>query len=135
MCSDADAYDREIAQLPQLKSCHSKQMRIEQIRTGLGIHPGCRMKVATFNVNGVNGRLPVLLRRLAEAKPDIVCLQELKAPQEKFPEAVIRDAGYGAIWQGQKSWNGFSSERSSNQEDNIPLLEGSRLEPPTIRTQ
>jgi exonuclease III len=53
------------------------------------------MKVATFNVNGVNGRLPVLLRWLAEAKPDIVCLQELKAPQEKFPEAAIRDAGYG----------------------------------------
>ena len=66
------------------------------------------MKVATFNVNGVNGRLPVLLRWLAEAKPDIVCLQELKAPQEKFPEAAIRDAGYGAIWQGQKSWNGVA---------------------------
>jgi exodeoxyribonuclease III len=66
------------------------------------------MKIATFNVNGVNGRLPVLLRWLAEAKPDIVCLQELKAPQEKFPEAAIRQAGYGAIWQGQKSWNGVA---------------------------
>jgi exodeoxyribonuclease-3 len=66
------------------------------------------MKIATFNVNGVNGRLPVLLRWLAEAKPDIVCLQELKAPQEKFPEATIREAGYGAIWQGQKSWNGVA---------------------------
>jgi endonuclease/exonuclease/phosphatase family metal-dependent hydrolase len=63
------------------------------------------MKVATFNVNGVNGRLPVLLRWLAEAAPDIVCLQELKAPREKFPVAAIRDAGYGAIWHGQKSWN------------------------------
>ena len=61
------------------------------------------MKIATFNVNGINGRLPVLLRWLAEAKPDAVCLQELKAPQEKFPEAAIRDAGYGAIWQGQKA--------------------------------
>ena len=66
------------------------------------------MKIATFNVNGVNGRLPVLLRWLSEAKPDIVCLQELKAPQEKFPEAAIHDAGYSAIWHGQKSWNGVA---------------------------
>ncbi len=66
------------------------------------------MKIATYNVNGVNGRLPVLLRWLAESKPDVVCLQELKAPEEKFPEAAIRDAGYNAIWHGQKSWNGVA---------------------------
>ena len=66
------------------------------------------MKIATFNVNGINGRLSVLLRWLAEAEPDVVCLQELKAPQGKFPEAAIRDAGYGAIWHGQKSWNGVA---------------------------
>lgn len=66
------------------------------------------MKLATFNVNGVNGRLPVLLRWLDEAAPDIVCLQELKAPQEKFPEGPIRDAGFGMIWHGQKSWNGVA---------------------------
>jgi exodeoxyribonuclease-3 len=66
------------------------------------------MKIATFNVNGVNGRLPVLLDWLARAKPDVVCLQELKAPQEKFPKDAIRDAGYGAIWLGQKSWNGVA---------------------------
>jgi exodeoxyribonuclease III len=66
------------------------------------------VKLATFNVNGVNGRLPVLLRWLAEAAPDVVCLQELKAPQEKFPEGPIRDAGYGAVWHGQKSWNGVA---------------------------
>jgi exodeoxyribonuclease-3 len=66
------------------------------------------MKIATYNVNGVNGRLPVLLRWLEEAAPDVVCLQELKAPQEKFPAAAIRDAGYGAIWHGQKSWNGVA---------------------------
>lgn len=66
------------------------------------------MKIATFNVNGINGRLSVLLRWLAEAQPDVVCLQELKAPQSKFPEAAIRDAGYGAIWHGQKSWNGVA---------------------------
>ena len=66
------------------------------------------MKIATFNVNGINGRLPVLLRWLAEAEPDVVCLQELKAADEKFPEAAIREAGYGAIWHGQKSWNGVA---------------------------
>ena len=66
------------------------------------------MRLATYNVNGVNGRLPVLLRWLAEASPDVVCLQELKAPQEKFPRAEIEKAGYGAIWHGQKSWNGVA---------------------------
>jgi exodeoxyribonuclease-3 len=66
------------------------------------------MKIATFNVNGINGRLPVLLRWLEETAPDVVCLQELKAPSERFPEAAIRDAGYGAIWHGQKSWNGVA---------------------------
>jgi len=66
------------------------------------------MKLATYNVNGVNGRLPVLLRWLEQARPDIVCLQELKAPDEKFPQAAIRDAGYRAIWHGQKSWNGVA---------------------------
>ena len=66
------------------------------------------MKIATYNVNGVNGRLPVLLRWLKESAPDIVCLQELKAPQDKFPEADIREAGYEAIWHGQKSWNGVA---------------------------
>jgi exodeoxyribonuclease-3 len=66
------------------------------------------MKIATYNVNGVNGRLPVLLRWLEETKPDVACLQELKAPQEKFPLQAIQDAGYEAIWHGQKSWNGVA---------------------------
>ena len=66
------------------------------------------MKIATYNINGVNGHLPVLLRWLEESQPDIVCLQELKAPQEKFPEQAIRDAGYAAIWHGQKRWNGVA---------------------------
>ncbi len=66
------------------------------------------MKISTYNVNGINGRLPVLLRWLAETKPDVVCLQELKAPDEKFPEAAILEAGYHAIWHGQKSWNGVA---------------------------
>jgi len=64
------------------------------------------MKIATFNVNGVNGRLPVLLRWLEERAPDVVCLQELKS--ETFPESAVREAGYEAIWQGQKSWNGVA---------------------------
>ncbi|HAO27259.1 MAG TPA: exodeoxyribonuclease III [Chryseobacterium indologenes] len=66
------------------------------------------MKIATYNVNGINGRLPVLLRWLEEAQPDIVCLQELKAPQERFPITAINQAGYQAIWKGQKSWNGVA---------------------------
>ena len=66
------------------------------------------MRIATYNVNGVNGRLPVLLRWLEEAQPDVVCLQELKAPQEKFPRLAIEQAGYGAIWHGQSRWNGVA---------------------------
>jgi exodeoxyribonuclease-3 len=66
------------------------------------------MKIATYNVNGINGRLPVLLRWLSESLPDVVCLQELKAPQEKFPQKAIEDIGYNAIWNGQKSWNGVA---------------------------
>ena len=66
------------------------------------------MKIATYNVNGINGRLPVLLRWLEQTSPDVVCLQELKAPQEKFPEQAILDTGYHAIWHGEKSWNGVA---------------------------
>ena len=66
------------------------------------------MRIATYNVNGVNGRLPVLLKWLNETKPDIACLQELKAPNEKFPLQAINDLGYEAIWHGQKSWNGVA---------------------------
>lgn len=66
------------------------------------------MKIATFNVNGVNGRIVPLLRWLDEATPDVVCLQELKAPDERFPIGAIEKAGYGAIWHGQKSWNGVA---------------------------
>ena len=83
------------------------------------------MKIATYNVNGVNGRLPVLLRWLEETKPDVVCLQELKAPQEKFPEQAIKDAGYQAIWHGQKSWNGVAIlSRSSEIEEVRRALPG-----------
>jgi exodeoxyribonuclease-3 len=66
------------------------------------------VKVATYNVNSINARLPSLLRWLGETAPDVVCLQELKAPQENFPATAIREAGYGVIWHGQKSWNGVA---------------------------
>ncbi|MFN7089753.1 MAG: exodeoxyribonuclease III [Allorhizobium sp.] len=66
------------------------------------------MKLATYNINGINGRLELLLEWLEEAAPDVVCLQELKAPNEKFPKKAIEKAGYGAIWAGQKSWNGVA---------------------------
>ena len=66
------------------------------------------MRIATYNVNGINGRLEVLLRWLGEAQPDIVTLQELKAPHERFPAEAIAAAGYEAIWHGQKSWNGVA---------------------------
>ncbi|WP_312223685.1 exodeoxyribonuclease III [Rhizobium rhizoryzae] len=66
------------------------------------------MKLATYNINGINGRLDILLQWLEEAAPDVVCLQELKAPDEKFPRRAIEKAGYGAIWRGQKSWNGVA---------------------------
>ena len=66
------------------------------------------MKIATFNINNVNRRLPNLLRWLRAAKPDVVCLQELKASDDEFPHAAIEKAGFGAVWHGQKTWNGVA---------------------------
>lgn len=66
------------------------------------------MKIATFNINNINRRLPNLLRWLAVAKPDIACLQELKAESRAFPIAAVEDAGYHAVWQGQRTWNGVA---------------------------
>ena len=66
------------------------------------------MKIATFNINGITGRLPGLLRWLGDAGPDVVCLQELKTPQDKFPVAALEQAGYGAVWRGQSQWNGVA---------------------------
>jgi len=66
------------------------------------------MRIVTYNVNGIGARLPNLLRWLDETAPDVVCLQELKAPQERFPELAIRAAGYGVVWHGQKSSNGVA---------------------------
>lgn len=66
------------------------------------------MRIATYNVNGIKARLPRLIEWLDEQTPDIVCLQELKSSDETFPEAEIRAAGYGAVWHGQKGFNGVA---------------------------
>lgn len=66
------------------------------------------MKIATFNINNINKRLPNLLAWLAETTPDVACLQELKAEQDNFPAKAIEAAGYGAVWCGQRSWNGVA---------------------------
>jgi exodeoxyribonuclease-3 len=66
------------------------------------------MKIATFNVNGIKTRLPNLLEWLEREQPDVACLQELKALDGAFPQAEVREAGYHALWKGQRSWNGVA---------------------------
>jgi exodeoxyribonuclease-3 len=66
------------------------------------------MKIATFNVNEVNKRLANLLDWLHSARPDVACLQELKSTDAAFPIEAIEKAGYGAVWRGEKSWNGVA---------------------------
>ena len=66
------------------------------------------MKIATWNINGIHRRLPLLLDWLAETRPDVVCLQELKSADAELPRAAIDAAGYGAVWHGQRTWNGVA---------------------------
>lgn len=66
------------------------------------------MKIATFNVNGINGRLPVLLVWLDSTRPDVVCLQEIKSSDQNFPAAALRAAGYAALWSGERGYNGVA---------------------------
>ena len=66
------------------------------------------MKIATFNINGVNTRLAGLLHWLEDARPEVACLQELKATDAQFPARAIREAGYDAVWQGEHRWNGVA---------------------------
>ena len=66
------------------------------------------MKIATFNINGIRRRLPNLLEWLREAQPDVVCLQELKAAQEAFPQEALAQAGYEAVWKSERAWNGVA---------------------------
>jgi exodeoxyribonuclease III len=66
------------------------------------------VKIATFNVNNINKRLPNLLAWLESSQPDVACLQELKATDAAFPAEVLNSAGYSAIWRGERSWNGVA---------------------------
>ena len=77
-------------------------------RSSLAIDPGTGMKIATFNVNGVNGRLPRLLEWLEESAPDVACLQEIKTGDATFPAKAIEVAGYGSIWHGQPKHHGVA---------------------------
>ncbi len=81
------------------------------------------MKIATFNINNIHKRLENLLAWLRQAEPDVVCLQELKAGQEAFPAAALRAAGYEAVWQGERSWNGVAILAR----DHAPVLTRSSL--------
>ena len=78
------------------------------LRAAMGTLRTANMKIATFNINNINRRLPNLLAWLAHAKPDVVCLQELKAEDRAFPQAELRDGGYRAVWHGQRTWNGVA---------------------------
>jgi exodeoxyribonuclease-3 len=66
------------------------------------------VRIATYNINNVTKRLPLLLRWLQDEKPDIVCLQELKCEQRAFPQAELESAAYCSVWTGQRSWNGVA---------------------------
>ena len=82
------------------------------------------MRIATYNVNGINGRLANLLGWIEEAAPDIVCLQELKAPDKKFPVPALRAIEYGAVWHGQKSWKAWRFWRAAPAGGNAPGFAG-----------
>lgn len=82
------------------------------------------MKIATFNINNVNKRLPNLLRWLKRSKPDVVCLQELKCEVRHFPQTELSKAGYSAVWEGQKTWNGVAILCRGNE---APIVTASRL--------
>jgi exonuclease III len=93
------------------------------------------MKIATFNVNGINGRLPRVLEWLEEAQPDVACLQELKTSDETFPALAIQAAGYQAVWHGQKGFNGVAVlARGGNPSDaqamSTAMLQGLEALPP-----
>ena len=88
------------------------------------------MKIATFNINGINRRLPNLMAWLADAAPDIVCLQELKAADRQFPASALADAGYHAVWKGEPGWNGVAILTRGNPpvltRDSLPGAPGDR---------
>src|SRR4051794_27199363 len=83
-------------------------LRVEARGRAARVPHHARLKIATFNVNGVNGRLPRLLEWLAETAPDVVCLQEIKTGDATFPANAFAGAGYGAVWHGQRSHHGVA---------------------------
>jgi len=93
------------------------------------------VRIATYNVNGISARLPNLLRWLAESAPDVVCLQELKAPQEKFPDDAVRAAGYGVILARTEEleWKSLSSLENSEPTEIRRALPGDP-DMPTVAT-
>ena len=78
------------------------------------------MKIATFNINNINRRLPNLLQWLKRARPDIACLQELKCSDAEFRLRALNKAGYHAVWRGQKTWNGVAISQGSQEETSRP---------------
>lgn len=90
------------------KSRGSTSATSDSGRDSVGVHGRRGLKIATYNVNGVNGRLANVIAWLGRAAPDVVCLQELKAPDNRFPAAAFEAAGYGAVWHGQSRWNGVA---------------------------
>ena len=108
MMSSASKTDTEE---PELANPSPASTGSDSRRGGPGgppLNPNPPVRIATYNINGINGRLSNLLEWLSETSPDVVCVQELKAVDGSFPIAQIRSAGYGAIWQGQKNWNGVA---------------------------
>src|SRR6266850_1020856 len=88
----------------EIRNPNPKEIRSPLFPRAIAIY----VKIATFNVNGIRSRLGNLLEWLQRETPDVVCLQELKADDNAFPALALRSAGYGAVWHGQKSWNGVA---------------------------
>ena len=88
-----------------------------------------RLRIASYNINGINSRLGVLTRWLDEFRPDIVGLQELKCTDEAFPNEVIRGLGYSAIWHGQRAWNGVAISEPGRGPGGNPASASERSEP------
>ena len=84
------------------------------------------LKIASWNVNSLNVRLPHVLAWAAAARPDILALQETKLPDERFPAEELRDAGYESVFSGQKTYNGvavLSREPATDPVTDIPGLD------------
>src|SRR5439155_25931878 len=93
---------------PAMRACTKAARRPRSLPPRYRTDVQSGMKIGTFNINNINRRLPNLLRWLHQAKPDIVSLQELKSTDDDFPVSTLGKVGYGAVWRGQKTWNGVA---------------------------